>query len=138
MAVLQHNWTGYLAVHAAHTAQSLKLSQPVKGVSTAKAQGRGAWLKCSSHARLRLHANSDEQMCTLLLHVHEHLLLQRRVCDTHIKLAVLPCEQTSLLLLMPRHQVSPKQLMSDRGVPKCCPACSINLVFTMLAIMLPV
>jgi hypothetical protein len=31
------------------------------------------------------------------------------MCDTYMKLAVLPCEQTSLLLLVPKQQVSPKQ-----------------------------
>lgn len=100
------NWTGSLAVHAAYTSQALKLSQPVKGVNPSRAHAK-AWLKAAAHSRLRLHGSSDNQPCSLSLHLQEHVLVQQPLDDDHLKLAMLPCEQTSVLLLMPVHQVMP-------------------------------
>jgi len=107
MAILQHNWTGRLAVHASYTNQALVFPQPVKGVNSSKTHGKGAWLKAASHARLRIHASSDMQLCTLSLHVQDHVLLQRPLADAQLKLRVLPCQQqhTSILLLTPLQQV---------------------------------
>lgn len=108
MAVLQHNWTGYVAIHASYTSTAFCLSQPVKGVTTGKGQNsssRGAWLKANSHARLRLHAGDGKQPCMLSLHIQEHVLLQRELDQGQLKLAVQPCQQTSVLVLAPRLQV---------------------------------
>lgn len=109
MAVLQHNWTGYLAIHASFTSPALCLSQPVKGVNTGKSSSsRGAWIKATNHARLnlRLHASNELQPCKLSLHVQDHVLLERELNDAQLRLAILPCQQTSVLLIVPQRQVS--------------------------------
>lgn len=106
MAVLlQHNWTGRLAMHAAFLTAALSLATPVKGINStsSKGSGRGAWLT-SNHARLRLHA-SEGQACTLALHLQDHVLLSSQLSDAQLRLGVLRCEHTSVLLLVPRVQV---------------------------------
>lgn len=106
MAVLlQHNWTGRLAMHAAFQTAALSLVTPVKGVnSTSSSKSSGRWLK-SDHARLRLHA-SEGQACTLALHLQDHVLLSAQLSDAQLRLGVLRCEHTSVLLLVPHVQVS--------------------------------
>lgn len=106
MTVLQHNWTGYLAIHASFTSPALCLAQPVKGVNTGKSSSRGAWIKANKHARLRLHASNELQPCKLSLHVQDHVLLERELNDGQLRLAVLPCQETSVLLMAPQQQVS--------------------------------
>lgn len=116
MAVMQHNWTGSLALHASQAA--LTLAQPVKGVNAnSKSSGRGVWLKAASHARLRLHApssaNSHHQQqqthsAVISLHIQDTVLLQSCLTDAHIKLALLPApsQQTSVLVLLPAGDAS--------------------------------
>lgn len=103
---MQQNWTGSVAIYCPTPTPPIALAQPVKGISNAKIS-RGVWLKASSDARLRIHASQDPGTAAAVsLHLQDHLLLQQPLCDAYIKLLLLPCEHTSILVLDPRQQVT--------------------------------
>lgn len=103
--VVQYNWSGSLAVYASFASQALELNQPVKGVTAAKVPGGGSWLKAAGHARLRIHATCDAQPCLVSLHVADQQILELQLMESAVQIAMLPCQHTSALLLLPKHWV---------------------------------
>lgn len=101
--ILQHNWTGVLAIYATAPAQPL-LANPVKGVSNSRA--RGAWLKATSHARLRMHESQDAGCC-IELYLQEHVLLRCPLHKQLLSMNLLPSSSTgssNILLITPNQQ----------------------------------